>query len=352
VTRVRLVHLGWDAPLEAERGSRDALERGQVRVAVEACGVCHRDLLDREGRFPFMRVPITPGHEAAGRVVEVGAGVRDWAVGDRVATMHRDACGECPTCRRGETSLCEAAGHVFGLLADGGYASELVAPESALYAVPEELPAADAAVLHCTFGTVYRDLVTLGGLTAGQRVLITGANGGCGSAAVQVAVRAGAHVVAVIRDERHAGFVRELGAQEVVVDDGMSPAMPERGRNKDEARFADRLQPVDLALDTVGAPTFLAALRAVRVGGRVVVIGNVTREKVPVNLGFLITRGITVVGGSGATRAEMRAVVAMRAAKPFRFVVQAMPLSRADEAQRLVRSGGLQGRIVLVPDGT
>jgi acryloyl-coenzyme A reductase len=336
VTRVRLVHLGWDAPLEVERGARDAVERGQVRVAVEACGVCHRDLLDREGRFPFVRVPITPGHEAAGRVVEVGAGVRDWAVCDRVATMHRDACGECPTCRSGETSLCEAAGHVFGLLADGGYASELVAPESALYAVPEELPAAHAAVLHCTFGTVYRDLVTLGGLTAGQRVLVTGANGGCGSAAVQVAVRVGAHVVAVIRDERHVGFVRELGAQEVIVDDG--------------ARFADRVQPVDLALDTVGAPTFLAALRAVRVGGRVVVIGNVTREKVPVNLGFLITRGITVVGGSGATRAEMRDVVAMHAAKPFRFVVHAMPLSRADEAQRLVRSGGLHGRIVLVTE--
>jgi D-arabinose 1-dehydrogenase-like Zn-dependent alcohol dehydrogenase len=160
----------------------------------------------------------------------------------------------------------------------------------------------------------------------------------------------GAHVVAVIRDERHAGFVRELGAHEVIVD-STTPAPPERGRNLDEgARFADRVQPVDLALDTVGAPTFLAALRAVRVGGRVVVIGNVTREKVPVNLGFLITRGITVVGGSGATRAEMREVVAMHAAKPFRFVVHAMPLSRADEAQRLVRSGGLQGRIVLATE--
>jgi alcohol dehydrogenase/propanol-preferring alcohol dehydrogenase len=311
------------------------LDRGQVRVAVEACGVCHRDLLDREGRFPFVRVPITPGHEAAGRVVEVGAGVRDWAVGDRVATMHRDACGECASCRRGETSLCEAAGHVFGLLADGGYASELVAPESALYAIPDDLPAAHAAILHCTFGTVYRDLVTLGGLSAGQRVLVTGANGGCGSAAVQVAARVGAHIVAVIRDERHAAFVRELGAHDVVVDP--------------DARFGDRVESVDVALDTVGAPTFLAALRSVRVGGRAVVIGNVTREKVPVNLGFLITRGITVVGGSGATRAEMRAVLAMHAASPFRFVVRAMPLSSADEAQRLVRGGGLEGRIVLVP---
>jgi D-arabinose 1-dehydrogenase-like Zn-dependent alcohol dehydrogenase len=322
-----------------ERGrpaTRDALDRGQVRVAVEACGVCHRDLLDREGRFPFVRVPITPGHEAAGRVVEVGAEVRDWTLGDRVATMHRDACGECACCRRGETSLCEAAGHVFGLLADGGYASELVAPGSALYAIPDDLPAEHAAILHCTFGTVYRDLVTLGGLSAGQRVLVTGANGGCGSAAVQVAARIGAHVVAVIRDEQHAAFVRELGAHDVVVDP--------------DARFGERVEPVDVALDTVGAPTFLAALRAVRVGGRVVVIGNVTREKVPVNLGFLITRGITVVGGSGATRAEMRAVLAMHAASPFRFIVRTMPLSRADEAQRLVRTGGLEGRIVLVPE--
>ncbi len=178
--------------------------------------------------------------------------------------------------------------------------------------------------------------MTLGKVCAGERVLVTGANGGVGSAAVQVAMRVGARVVAVVRDEKSAAFVRELGAGEVVVDG--------------DGRFADRVEPVDMALDTVGAPTFLGALRALRIGGRLVVVGNVTREKVPVNLGFLVTRGLTVIGGSGATRDEMRAVLAMHAATPFRFVVRRMPLARADEAQRLVRAGGVRGRIVLEPE--
>jgi acryloyl-coenzyme A reductase len=337
IERVRLERTGWDAPLVHERvaGTGAALDPAHVRVAVEACGVCHRDLLDREGRFPFIRLPVTPGHEAVGRVVEAGAAA-GFVPGQRVATMHRDACGECPMCLEGATSLCASAAWVLGILADGGYASELVVPSSVLYPVPDSLPPAPAAVLHCTFGTAYRDLVTLGRLRAGERVLVTGANGGVGAAAVQIATRVGAHVVAAVRDGRHEAFVRGLGANEIVVDSG--------------AAIHNRVAPVDLALDTVGAPTFPSALRALRIGGRLVVVGNVVAEKVGLNLGFIITRGLTVIGGSGATRADMRGVLEMHAARPFDFpITEVMSLSRADEAQRRVKAGGLEGRLVLVP---
>jgi acryloyl-coenzyme A reductase len=338
IERVRCAKVGWDAPLDHERieVDRSVLDPTHVRIAVEACGVCHRDLLDREGRFPFIRLPVTPGHEAVGRVIEVGASVPDLAPGQRVATMHRDACGQCSACAAGETSLCASAAWVFGLLADGGYASEMVAPASALYRVTDSLAPAAAAILHCTFGTAYRDLVTLGKLRSGERVLITGANGGVGSAGVQIAVRIGAHVVAVVRDGRHEEFVRGLGAHEVVVDAA--------------GTFHERVEPVDAGLDTVGAPTFLSSLRALRLGGRMVVVGNVAAEKVALNLGFLITRGLTVVGGSGATRVEMSAVLAMHAARPFEFsIAGVLPLSQADYAQRSVKAGGLHGRLVLVP---
>jgi acryloyl-coenzyme A reductase len=332
IERARLIRLGWEAPLEYEPAvAPSALEAGRVRVAVEACGVCHRDLLDREGRFPFLQVPVTPGHEAVGRVVEVGGGVTDLSIGDRVATMHRDFCGECPSCRSGQTTLCTGAAWVFGILADGGYASEIVAPASAFYASPDALPAEHAAILHCTFGTAYRDLVALAHVQKGERVLVTGANGGVGCAAVQIAARLGAHVVALVRDGRHEVFLRGLGAHEVIVD-------------------ASKTDPVDVALDAVGAPTFLTALRALRIGGRVVVVGNVTREKVGVNLGFVITRGLTIVGGSGATREDMRAVLAMHGAQPFQFpIAQTLPLSEAEQGQRLVKQGGLRGRVVLRP---
>jgi D-arabinose 1-dehydrogenase-like Zn-dependent alcohol dehydrogenase len=328
--RVRLVETGWDAPLVFESGAEPApIEAGQVRVSVEACGVCHRDLLDREGRFPFLRLPVTPGHEAVGRVSAVGPGVDSLRVGDRVATMHRDSCGACTACLRGDETLCTGAAWVLGILADGGYASDITLPASALYSVPDDVPAAHAAVLHCTFGTAYRDLATLARVQAGENVLVTGANGGVGVAAVQIAARLGARVTALVRDLRHQELLRSLGAAGVVTDAKAAP-------------------PADVAVDAVGAPTFLAALHALQVGGRIVTVGNVTRERVGLNLGLVITKGLTILGGSGATHADMRAVLAMHADKPFHFeIARTLPLSRADEAQRLVRQGGLRGRVVL-----
>ncbi len=338
--RVRLTHAGFERPLVYERDAPtpEAPTGKNVLILVEACGVCHRDLLDRGGRFPFLQLPITPGHEAVGRVVAVGEGATDFRVGDRVATMHRDSCGECTSCLAGQSSLCQAAAFVFGILADGGYASALVSPESALYRVPDEIGAPEAAVLHCTLGTAYRDLVTLGHMVSGERVLITGANGGVGVAAVQIASRLGAEVVAVVRSSAHAPFVRELGASSVLVDPGNT--------------FHGQAGKVDLALDTVGQPTFSSALRSLRVGGRVVVVGNIAPEKVSLNLGYVITFGLSIVGGSGATRSEMAAVARMHRERPFTGLVdRVLPLSGAEEAQRLVRSGGLHGRIVLVPSG-
>jgi acryloyl-coenzyme A reductase len=338
--RIRLNQTGWEAPLAHEVSDAPLADPSgrDVVVEVAACGVCHRDLLDRAGRFPFIRLPVTPGHEVAGEVVAAGPEA-PFRIGDRVATMHRDACGECRSCRRGETSFCERAASVLGILADGGYARHLVVPESALFSVPEGPSLVEAAVMHCTFGTAYRDLITLGELEAGERVLVTGANGGVGSAAVQIAARLGAEVFAVVRDERHRSFLRELGAHHVVVDSG------EGFHKRAEAGG------IDLALDTVGVTTFNAALRSLRTGGRVVIVGNVTQQMASVNLGYVITRGLTIVGGSGATRTDMAALCALHAERPLRVAIdRVLPLAQAEEAQRLVRAGGLAGRIVLVPD--
>jgi len=300
--------------------------------------VCHRDLIDREGRFPFIKLPVVPGHEAAGRVLAVGPAVSDWHPGDRVGTLHRDACGECPACLRAEPSFCERAAFVLGLLADGGYTSHLLAPESALYQLPEDLPAAEAAVLHCTFGSAYRDLVTLGGLRAGQRLLVTGASGGVGSAAVQLGARLGAEVIAVVRSDEKAAYARSLGAAHVVVDSaGAFHKDPLVGR-------------VDLCLDTVGQPTFPAALRALRMGGRLVTVGNIVPEKVALNLGYVITHGLSIIGGSGASRGEMSYLLELHEREPLRVPIErTLPLAQAEEAQRLVRAGDRRGRIVLVP---
>ncbi len=339
--RVRLNTAGWESDLVHEDLDEPLrpLDDREVLLRVDACGVCHRDLIDRAGRFPFQRFPITPGHEAAGTVLAVGAEVRDFAPGDHVATMHRDACGECAPCLAGESSLCEGAAWVFGILADGGYASHLIAPESALYRVPAAMATVDAAVLHCTFGTAYRDLVTLGDLRVGERVLVTGANGGVGSAAVQVAARLGAEVIAAVRSELHAEALRALGAHRVIVVGA-------------DGRFQDGAGKIDLAIDTVGAATFPSALRTLRVGGRIVVVGNIVAEKVTLNLGYVITLGLRILGGSGATRGEMAKLLALHQEKPFEIPIhRVFPLAQADAAQRMVLAGGLRGRVVLLPEG-
>ena len=334
--RARLLETGWERDLALETCALPEATGKQVLVRVEACGVCHRDLIDRSGRFRFIQLPITPGHEAAGRVIAVGSAVTEWRPGDRVASLHRDFCGACAACSAGETSLCTGAAAVFGLLVDGGYATHLLAPEQALYAVSSQLSSAEAAVLHCTFGTAYRGLIRAG-LRAGHRVLITGANGGVGAAAIQIVRRLQAHAVAVIRSESQRAFVEELGANSVIVNDGSS--------------FHKALnEPVEIALDCVGEPTFNAALRSLAVGGRIVAIGNVKDERVPVNLGYLITKGITILGSSGATRADMQGVLSLHDSAPFTIPLHArLPLERADFAQRVVRKGGLLGRVVLEP---
>ncbi|EFQ82330.1 GroES-like protein [Aeromicrobium marinum DSM 15272] len=336
--RARLEALGWDTDLVVEAGGAPPEPAGdEVVVEVEACGVCGRDCIDRAGRFGFVQVPVTPGHEAVGRVVAVGPEVTDWSVGQRVATMHRDGCGACEACLAGEASLCGSGAAVLGLLHDGGYANWLAAPQGCFYAVPEGLDPALAAVLNCTLGTAWRGL-TRAGTRAGSRVLVTGSNGGVGLAAVSIARSLGATTLAVVRSTEHVDAVQRVGADEVLVDDG--------------SEFHKRLPggPVDVAIDCVGAPTLNAALRSLVVGGRLVAVGNITGERIQLNIGYVITFGLQIIGSSGATRADMAALLAHHAENPVDVPIHdRMPLAEADRAQRLVAAGGLEGRIVLIP---
>lgn len=336
--KVRLEELGWDRDLVIEPDGEQPTATGdQIVVEVEACGVCGRDCIDRAGRFGFVLVPITPGHEAVGRVVAVGPDVTEWSVGQRVASMHRDGCGSCEACAIGETSLCRSGAAVLGLLIDGGYARWLAAPQGCFYAMPDDIDPALAAVFNCTLGTAWRGL-TRAGIRAGSRVLVTGANGGVGVAALQIASGLGATTIAVVRRADQVAAAEASGADSVVVDDGTS--------------FHKQLPGglVDIAMDCVGAPTLNASLRSLVVGGRLVAVGNITGERIELNIGYVITFGLQIIGSSGATRADMAALLAQHARSPFDVPIHArLPLDEADAAQRLVAAGGLHGRVVLMP---
>lgn len=339
--RVRMESTGWDSDLRFEEVAQAPSAPGahEVLVEVEACGVCHRDLIDRAGRFPFLQLPVTPGHEVVGRVIAAGSAVSAWEVGDRVGTFHRDSCGACAPCRDARPDQCLGAAHVFGLLADGGYASHLVAPERAFFPVPAAIPAAEAAVIHCALGSAWRGLVSVGRVQPGEKVLITGANGGVGACGIQIARRMGAHVTAVVRRECHVAFVESLGAHRVVVDDGSS--FHRQG-------LAGQM---DLVLETVGSPTFNASLRSAVARGRISVVGNVSSERASVNLGQIVVRELRIQGPGAANAEDMAAIFAEHERDRFIIpILEELPLEQADPAQRRMLAGGLEGRLVLIPE--
>src|SRR5262249_32096967 len=154
--------------------------------------------------------------EFAGEVERVGAGVQSVAVGDRVANLLRLSCGECRSCRRGETPVCEKAWESFGQTRDGGYAELVTAPATALVKVPSGVSFVEAAPVACTFGVALRALRTVGKVTLGDRVLITGASGGVGMAAIQVAKTLGANVIAATSSDAKRKSLVDGGADEVV----------------------------------------------------------------------------------------------------------------------------------------
>ncbi len=311
---------------------------GQVLVRVRAAGVCHRDLLDRQGAYPFMKRPVVTGHEFAGEVVEVGPGA-GLSVGDRVVAMHRPPCGRCDECRAGEEVRCTQSVYSFGLTVDGGYAEFVVAHAAALVPLPPSVPFEQAAFLHCTAAVALRALRHRARLQAGETVLVTGASGGVGIHAVQIARILGARVVAVTSKEAKVEALRAAGADDVIVAAG------------DFQREAlARTGGADVALELVGAPTFNSSLRSLRGGGRLVLVGNVTATRVEVNPGWLIMREMAVVGSLGASARDVRDVLDWVVRGRLRPVVAAtLPLAEARAAQERVARQDVVGRIVLVP---
>jgi D-arabinose 1-dehydrogenase-like Zn-dependent alcohol dehydrogenase len=307
---------------------------GQVVVRVAACGVCYRDLLDREGKYPFMKRPVVTGHELSGEVISVGENV-DLKVGDRVATTHRPSCGACDACARGEETHCLGSPISYGLTADGGYAEETLLWAASTVKVPDALPLEEASFLHCTAAVALRALRHHGRLQKGDTVVMTGASGGVGVHAMQIAKILGAHVVAVTSNANKKAALEAWGADEVILAQG-----------EFHKQVGARAQ---VALELVGAPTFNSSLRTLGFGGRLVLVGNVTASRVELNPGYSIMREVSVHGSSSASRQELREVLEWAAEGKLKPVVaERIPLAEARRAQERLLARGVVGRQILI----
>lgn len=200
---------------------------GEVRVKVEACGICHSDAFVKEGTYPGIEYPRVPGHEVIGIVDEVGEGVTEWEEGDRVGVgWHGGHCFTCDSCRDGEFIMCEH-GEVTGIHFDGGYAEYMVAPSNALAAVPDDLDSTEAAPLLCAGITVYNALRN-SGARPGDLVAVQGI-GGLGHLAIQYADAMGFEAAAISTSADKEELAFELGATHFLNADDAAEVLAEMG---------------------------------------------------------------------------------------------------------------------------
>lgn len=313
------------------------LRPDEALVRVHAAGVCGRDLIDRRGGFPMMQLPAVLGHELAGEVVATGSAVTLVSKGDRVANLHRPWCGDCHSCVAGRTVECERAWQSFGHTLSGGYAELVAAPERALVKLPDAVSFEDAASLGCTAAVALRALRDVARLTLGETVLVTGASGGVGLMAIQVAKLAGARVLAVTGSERKREAIAAVGADEVIV--------------AGDSGFADQVgSRVDVVLELTGSATFRDSLKCLRTSGRLVVIGNIDVGKVSLALGRLILMGHTIAGARSYSRRDLETCLELVERGRLRPVIaDRLPLGDARKAHERLEAREVVGRLLLVP---
>jgi D-arabinose 1-dehydrogenase-like Zn-dependent alcohol dehydrogenase len=316
---------------------------GEVLLRVRACGVCYHDIINRRGSLPRTSVPAILGHEVAGEIVELGAGVTGWRVGDRVATLQRLSCGACASCAAGRTSLCKRDNRFFGEELPGGYATMMVAPIAGIGRVPDGMPWAIAATVCCTAGTAVHVLRTRGRVQPGETVLVTGASGGVGLQTVQLARLDGARVIAVTSGDAKAEALYNAGAHEVVV-------APTLDFSRDVRRLTGG-EGVQVAIEIVGSATLAQTLKAMASGGRVVVVGNLESGTVAVNPGLIIVKELEIIGAYATTQGELETALALtHSGKLTPFVTEVLPLGAAAAAHHRLEARQVAGRLVLSPD--
>jgi D-arabinose 1-dehydrogenase-like Zn-dependent alcohol dehydrogenase len=319
-------------------------ERGVV-IRVHACGVCFHDVVVRNGTLKAgIEMPLIPGHEIAGVVDDVGSAVTHVRAGDRVATTQRyHVCGLCRFCRAGLEPLCPERRYLGDHGMVGGYAEFVAVDDDQVVRIPDNVPDEHAAIAACAIGTALNGVRDIGRITVGERVLVTGAGGGVGVHAVQLARLAGAFVIAQTTSPGKAPMLTSLGAHAVLVT--------ERGED-----FSKRVKEltegdgVDALIDNVGTVQFDAMRRSLAVNGRWLLVGQLTGDFVPFNPAQLFLRKQSMLSVLSTTRKQLEDCLHLIARGDVKPIVSGIhPLSEARQVHERVERGGVSGRLVLRP---
>ena len=309
-------------------------DAGHVRIKVQACGVCHSDVLTVEGYRPGIQYPRVPRHEVAGIIDEVGAGVSEWKKGQRVGVgWHGGQDGTCPECRRGDFRNCRNL-KIAGISYDGGYQQYMVAPVEALVAIPESLSDVDAAPLLCAGVTTYNAL-RHNGAFPGDLVAVQGI-GGLGHLGIQFANKFGYKVAAIGRGSENATLAKKLGAS-VYIDSKATNA-------------AEELQKLGGAKEILAtAPSSKAMselINGLGPNGKFIVVGA-TFDPIEVTPLQLISGSKSIQGWSTGIPADSEDTLHFAELTGVRPMIETYPLERAGEAYARMMSGDAEFRVVL-----
>jgi propanol-preferring alcohol dehydrogenase len=311
---------------------------GEIVVKVETSGLCHTDIHAAHGDWPVKPTPpFIPGHEGIGVVEEIGPGVTEVAVGDRVAMPWLGyACGTCDYCVSGWETLCLEQRNT-GYSIDGGFAEFVKANARYVVKVPRGVDPVDAAPLTCAGVTTYK-AIKVAGTRPSDLVAIFGV-GGLGHLALQYARIAGGRVVAVDLHDEKLELAKELGAEFTV-----------NAAEQDPAEEIQALGGADQAIALAVSPqAFEQAYRSLRRGGTLVFVGLPAENAVELPIFETVLNGITVVGSIVGTRLDLREVFELHAAGMTRVITEVRPLATVNDAIEDVEAGRVPARIVFVP---
>jgi len=307
---------------------------GQVRVRVQACGICHSDVLTRENQWPGIQYPRVPGHEVAGIIDEPGAGVTEWKPGQPVGIgWHGGQCGVCLPCRRGDFTNCIRL-KITGISYDGGYAEYMIAPVEALARMPDGISPEDAAPLLCAGITTFNALRHSGAMP-GDLVAIHGI-GGLGHLGIQFARKFGFNVVAIGRGVENAELAAKLGANRYL--DSKTVNAAEELTKMGGARVILTTAP--------NAKSMSALINGLGANGSMVVVGA-TLDPIEVSPIQLIQGRKSIQGWASGTPTDSEDTLRFAALSGVRPMIEKYPLSRVNEAYDRMMSGKAEFRVVL-----
>jgi NADPH:quinone reductase-like Zn-dependent oxidoreductase len=316
------------------------LRSNEVLVRVRACALNHLDLWVRRG-LPGVPIPLPhiPGSDVAGEVAKIGPEVRTVHVGQKVVLAPGVTCGKCPACLSGNDNLCRDFTNL-GYMLDGGCAEFVRCPEVNCFPYPENLDWALAAAVPLVFQTAWHMLVHRAQLQPGETVLVLAAGSGVGSAAIQIAKFFGAYVIATAGTDEKLEKAKQIGADEVI-HHGIMPI----GK---EVRRLTHNRGVDVVFEHVGTATWEESVKSLANGGRLVTCGATTGFDAKIDLRFLFTRQLSLMGSYMGTKDELRTVLKLVAQGRLRPIVDKIwPLPDAIAAHNYLEKGKQFGKVVL-----